>query len=578
MSSAVTSAGAGAYMAAKYSQLAGALLGNKSIWHPTGNQALTPAYIDDTVSIPQSNGVQTPLFGSKLQFNLPKTAGLVGKAFIEITLTAGRDNSLQNPAVTDGFANSFDPNLAYNSAGAFPAGTNMPLCEYVKNVGDLIVDQHQLVYGNANLQQFPGLFHYLFRRICQHDVNIEATNAQVLGALPPGKFFVFYLNMHFGCKPQSHLVRCNSIISGKSNPLFIFLGGNVNSGSERVLVDAFYRGVTLLVPLEEYFWVSRKSEHWMPESLALEGQLTMTLVPVGQIINTSSRSLAVVGTLPTISNVVLRYQEITLSAAEKENRLKLYKSPQGLVTHFLDLEQQLTFQQAGIAPRTVWGANPAAPQVGPPAYVPLSQRPNMTMAVPLNNLRMDMVELIFCVHRVGYNASHVSASGLPDFPGENGILSTVGGGSYAEANNLVGSILFPTSPAPAGWTFGVNSANNNSANQTFATQIQVSNFSITAAGKNLLSFQTDLLNKTHVRKYYHPGSQTDGHIYVIPFSPYPEDRFNATGHMSASVLGSMQLLINLPDPGPSITYQVDVYCHSANLMQSRAGGIVKALY
>lgn len=544
-SGAVMGIGAAATISAKFSQLAGALLGNKSIFMPVGNQALTPFFIDDTVYILQSNGVTTPPFQGKLQFNLPKNSTLIGKAYVEITLTGGKDNSTQNSAATDGYANSFDPNVAYSSAGTYPTNTNMPLAEYVKNVGDLIVDQHQLVYGNANLQQFPGLFHYLFRRVCRNDVNIEATNAQVLGNLPPG--------------------------------------GNVNTGSERVLVDAFYRGVTLEVPLEEYFWVSRKSEHWMPESLALEGQLVMSLVPLNQIVCTASRSSAVIGTAPTISNVVLRYQEITLSAAEKENRLKLYKSPQGLVTHFLDLEQQLSYQQAGIQSRTVWGTgNGLTPQAG---YVALSARPNMVINVPLNNLRMDMAEIIFCVHRVGYNANYVSAGntyGIADYPGETGTIATTTGGgyagSYAESNNLVGSILFPTASAVTGWSYGCNSPLTNTANQSFASQVQVTNFTITAGGKNLLTYQSDFWNKTHVRKYYHPDSQIADFLYVIPWAAFPEDRFNATGHMSASVLGNLALTINLPDPGPAITYQVDVFCHSANLMQSRAGGIVKALY
>ena len=191
-SGAVMGIGAAATISAKFSQLAGALLGNKSIFMPVGNQALTPFFIDDTVYILQSNGVTTPPFQGKLQFNLPKNSTLIGKAYVEITLTGGKDNSTQNAAATDGYANSFDPNLAYSSAGTYPTNTNMPLCEYVKNVGDLIVDQHQLVYGNANLQQFPGLFHYLFRRVCRNDVNIEATNAQVLGNLPPGKFLLLF--------------------------------------------------------------------------------------------------------------------------------------------------------------------------------------------------------------------------------------------------------------------------------------------------------------------------------------------------------------------------------------------------
>lgn len=514
-STGVTGVSAAGIMGAKFSVLSKALLGTKSPWMPTGSQALTPFQLDDTTYILQANGVTTPGPQSKLQFNLPKNSTLIGKLHIEITLSAGRDSSGQNAGV------GFNPDIAYNAA------TNAPFCELVKNVGDMIIDQHQLVYGNANLQQFPGLFHYLFRRLCKNDVLIEATNAQVLGALPPG--------------------------------------GNYDTGSERVLVDAFYRGCTLYVPVEELFFVHRTCDHWMPESLALEGQYIAQLAPSNMWINTRNRNVSDIQTMPSITNCILRYQEITLSAAEKENRLKLYKTPQGLVQHFLDLEYQLSFQQTGTgnrggAPATVWLNGVVQPGAGS-----LANQGPMTMVVPLNNLRMDMAELIFVVHRVANTSPR-------QWAGEEGILATgaAGGysGSYAESNGNVLSILYDRTVVPAAPTpYG-----------SFATQIQVSNFVLSAAGKNLYTFQTDFHNRTAVRSYYHTTPQIGDFIYTIPMCKFPEDRANASGHLSASVLGNLTLTINLPNPGSTITYQVDVFTHSHNLMQSRAGGIVKALY
>ena len=494
-----------ALISAKYSQLAGALFSDKSIWSRRGNQALTPFFIDDTVFILQSNGVSAPLPLSTVQFNLPKNSTLIGRCHVEVTLSAGRDSQLV----------SFDPNLPYAAPG------NEPIVEYVKNVGDQVFQQHSLIYGNATLQQFDGVFHYIWRRICKNDVNIEAQNAMVLGGLPPG--------------------------------------GNRDTGPERVLVDAWYRGVTLEVPLEEFFWVNQKDQYWMPESLALEGQLRHVLAPNGSIMNTRNHTVNDIlfagrGAMPAITNCVLRYQEVTLSAAEKENMLKLYRTPEGAITHFLDIETQLGSVISGSGLRLGGTA--------------LDAQPNMVWNVPLNNLRMDMAEIIFVIHRLT-NATVVPGAVVSPgtYPGEDGTYNPAAGGfsgSYAESNNTVQSILYPAAPpGPVG--------------AGFATQINVTNFKLQAAGKDLLQLQPQFWNRTFVRKYYHLDSQIGDNIFIIPFAAFVEDRFNATGSMAASVLGNLNLQINLPNPGSDISYQCDVYVHSHNLMQCRAGGIVKAL-
>jgi len=503
-----------ALTSAKYSQLAGALFSDKSIWSRRGNQALTPFFIDDTVFILQSNGVAAPLPLSTVQFNLPKNSTLIGRCHVEVTLSAGRDSGTIN-------ANTgFHPELPYNAV------TNFPIVEYVKNVGDQVFQQHSLIYGNATLQQFDGVFHYIWRRLTKNDVNIEAQNAMVLGGLPPG--------------------------------------GNYDTGPERVLVDAWYRGVTLEVPLEEFYWVNQKDQYWMPESLALEGQLRHVLAPNGSIMNTRNHALTDIlnagrGLMPTITNCVLRYQEVTLSAAEKENMLKLYRTPEGAITHFLDLETQLGSVIAGTGVR-------AAPAAGIGGSLAL--QPAMLWNVPLNNLRMDMAEIIFVIHRLTNAAVVPGAVVSPStFPGEEGTYNPAGpgfSGSYAESNNLVQSILY--NAAPAG-QLGAG----------FATQINITEFKLQAAGKDLLSLQPQFWNRTFVRKYYHLDSQIGDNIFIIPFAAFCEDRFNATGSMAASVLGNLNLQITLPNPGSQISYQCDVYVHSHNLIQCRAGGTVKAL-
>jgi hypothetical protein len=494
------SLGAAAKLPAMYSQLASAIIGSRSLYEPRGNQALAPAQEDDTLILMPANGVTTPALTSNVQINLSKQSTLIGKCWLEVTLTAGTTT----PA--------FNPNLVYNSS------TNYPSAELVKNVGDLIVNNHQLVYGNAILQNTPGRFNPLFRRLCCNDVNIEGTNAEVLGGLPPG--------------------------------------GNYNTGTERVLVDAYYRGVTLDCPLDELFFASNRDEFWMPESLALEGQLILNLSSLGQIVCTNTFSAAAIVTAPTISNCFLRYCEITVSAAEKENRLKLYKTPQGLVTHFLDLELQVTNATlTGVAAR---------------AYqAPLSASPNLVWNVQLNNFRMDMAEIIFCIHRIAntsVNNGGLSPAGGPGgwYAGESGTITSGGySGSYMESDGTQQSILWP-----AGTT----------NNPSFATMISVTNFQILSAGKTLYANPfTDLWNRATVRKLYHRDSQIADPVYCDPIAQFPEDRKNATGHLSASVLGQLYLQINLPDPGPYITYGIEVFSHSHNLMQSRAGGIAKAL-
>jgi len=377
---------------------------------------------------------------------------------------------------------------ATTQVAAVPA-VGTPTAAYCKNIGDVFWKTQILRYGSNVIQQFDTDIVPIFRRLCKNDVNIEDVNANVLGGLPPG------------------------------------------GAGEQVLIDAFYTGVKLRCPLEELFWQSNQDEYWMPESLALEGELILATRAPGQCIYTNDG--AAPSTIPSFSGVQLRYQEITLSAAEKENRLKLYKSPEGHVIHFLDLEQQPGY--------TANGTNAG----GLAATTPLG------LVVPLSNFRMDMAEIIFCV-RIATAAPTTSLSPTANLSGS----LTNYHGSRLESNPALSIVT----------------------GDSVATVVPVVQFKLQAAGKDIFVYQPDLWNRSHVRKYYHPDSQIADGYYCIPFARYPEDRKNATGHQSASVLGQLVLMIDVPNYGSTFTYQVDVWSHSHNLIQSRAGGIAKALH
>jgi hypothetical protein len=319
-----------------------------------------------------------------------------------------------------------------------------------------------------------------------------------------------------------------------------FLGGDDTTGTERVLVDAYYNGVTVLSPIEELWFVKSRDRHWMPEAFSLEGQYLANLAHIGQLVYTRNRTAADLATVPTLSGVGLRYQEVTLSAAEKEMRLAIYKSPEGATGLFDDLESQI--DNATITGVAVGGAN-------------------LQWQIPLGNFRMDMKELIFTVHRVAQ--TDLTRAGRQGVSTLSGVGSYAG--SYLESDASVGSILY--SPAE-----------NLATLQSYASMVPIVSYQLFSNGKQIFSSATtDLINRTVIRKHYHPGSQIKDNIYCISFAQFPEDSINATGHMSAAVLGNLLLRIEIADPGPSETWACEVWSHSYNVTQARAGGITKAL-
>ncbi len=340
----------------------------------------------------------------------------------------------------------------------------------------------------------------------------------------------------------------------KCEILFFALGG----ATEAILIDAFYRGFNVICPYEWLFFVNNKDECWMPESLALEGQLSSQIADARDCIITSSGTNSVLtggsSAFPRITQVKLRYQEFTLSAAEKMNRLKMYTTPEGQITHFLDQEEQLgtifTGQQV--------------PGSGRAYYLPgnnnLASQPIITLRVPLSNYRMDMAEILFLVRR--RSNTKIEVAGPAGYPDESANLSLGYSGSPAESNVVTPSLIY----APGGTLVPIG------------TMIDIVSYKLQASGKDIIADTTRLYNVSTLRKNYHPDAQAADPIITIPFALFPEDTKNATGHQAASVLGQLELVIQVRDPSTAITYQVDAWSHSHNVMQSRAGGIGKALH
>lgn len=480
---------AGYGIAAQMSQLSSAILGTKTVHNPKGHQALAPSSRNESNFLAPANGVVNPPYttGLKIVYSLPKTSTLIGKIWSEITLSGGQTNpnyTVAVPADTLG-----------NPQQALQPAVGTPQAEYVKNVGDLIFEQILLRYGSTVLQQYDSEAQVFLRQLTKNNINIEHINAEVLGNLPPG--------------------------------------GN----TEQTLVDAFYTGVTLRHPVEHMWFTQHRDSHWMPEALALEGQLEFTLRALEQLIVTATGDASVfvggapdAAALPQITDLRLRYQEITLSAAEKENRLRFYKSPEGLVNLFQDFEAQPAFRIAGSAAGG-----------------------NLNFNVPLQNFRLDMVEVFFTI-RIAENTGPVA---LPGYVYSADLRPWRG--SRCEANTTQASLL-----GGAGGHLGVF--------------LPCTSYKLTAGGKDLMNDVPELYGRTAIRKEYHPDAQIGGGVYTISFAIYPEDTKNATGHASASVLGALALNIVMPNPGAHIIAQVDVWEKGYNIVQARAGGISKVLH
>ena len=63
----------------------------------------------------------------------------------------------------------------------------------------------------------------------------------------------------------------------------------------------------------------------------------------------------------------------------------------------------------------------------------------------------------------------------------------------------------------------------------------------------------------------------------MPFSLFPEESKNVYSFQNAANLGNLTLVITIADIQTTQTIDVDVWCHSHNLVQSRRGDVVKTL-
>jgi hypothetical protein len=102
-------------------------------------------------------------------------------------------------------------------------------------------------------------------------------------------------------------------------------------------------------------------------------------------------------------------------------------------------------------------------------------------------------------------------------------------------------------------------------------------FRLEANGKRLFDNDSDLRNRTWVRRLYHPDAQPRDPIYTKSFSAAPEDTKNTTSFANAANLGVLELVLTIPDYPVNQGRVVDVMCHSYNIIQSRRGDAVKSL-
>lgn len=273
------------------------------------------------------------------------------------------------------------------------------------------------------------------------------------------------------------------------------------------------------IPLEELYFVHNRDEAWMTEAHALEGELHITLNQLGQLVY-SDNGADPFTTQPAITNAFLRYREITVSAPEKEQMLSLYRQPQGVVQKFLDLERQENFTVQGLG----GGAR--------------------TIRVPLDNFRMDMAEIMFCA-RIGTDTTATNPAVANNWAGDG-----------FESDTTVSTITAAS----------------------VATLLSITSFRVESNGKILWQSQEEAWNRLAVRERYHPDCQIADPFYIVPIAAFPEDRKNATGHLSGSVLGKLELVVTMPDVAATQAIRFDVFAHSHNFLQHRSGGVAKALH
>lgn len=302
----------------------------------------------------------------------------------------------------------------------------------------------------------------------------------------------------------------------------LVLGGLPPAGAtETIRQDAVTNGVVIYTPLEELYFVHDKSQCWMPEAHSLEGEIIVKYSPLARLVY-SDNGADPFTTAPAITESYMRICEVTLSATEKAQRLQTYAGKQGQLHKFLDLER--------VENVNFTGTGTANPRI---------------LDVPLDNFRMDMVELLFMLRTATDSASATAPAVDKDWAGDPLEAST-------NTSNVTGASV--------------------------GTVKDITSYQLLVNGKILQDTVEDLWNRAKMRKRAHPDAQIASGIYVHPFAVYPEERKNATGHISAQMLGNLVLRITVPDWAATETRRVDVFSHSHNAIQEKSGGVAKALH
>lgn len=370
------------------------------------------------------------------------------------------------------------------SAAALPG---LETAAYINNVGDAIARTVVMRYGGHVLQSYPGEFQQLVRRVSKHEVFEENRDQLTLG------------NRRYGAN---------------------------NGEAERAA--AYEAGITLFTPLDELFFTHHFDEYWMPEALATEGEIEVTIADLARIVYSSTGIAPTV--LPTLTSIRLRCREVTLTAFEKADRLKQFNADKGMLTHMLDCETQLRTPITGSLGALV-----------PP--LPLVER-----IIPLDNIRLDVGMLYFTVRKAA----------TTDLPSVNRDWN----GDPLDSDNSAAAPLV-TSVVRAGTHQG--------------TIVPISSFRLEANGSRLTGDIPEFLNRTWHRSMYFKESQSKDFVYFLSFQALPDNRKHVTGFLNAANLGKLQLVITLPDFLTTAPLEVDVFTHSHNIIQVRRGDAVKSL-
>lgn len=355
---------------------------------------------------------------------------------------------------------------------------------YIINAGDAICKTVTMRYANNVLQSYPGEAQQIYRRVTKHEIMEEGRDALTLGNLR------------------------GSIPADEAQREIAFWRGAVGGSAANF---------TLYSPLDELWFRHHFDEYWTPSAFATEAEIEIEIASLGEICYTTTGVAPV--TPPTIASVRLRQRELTLTTQETAQLKQYYRSEDGLLVHFLDTELQLRTSFTGNAT----GAN-------------------REIRVPLDNIRLDMFAMFFCVR-----------------PGQNAGVSV--------NNPYSGDRLDSSDPI-----------NVSSVTGTDTGMLQpIVSFRLEANGQRITNDIPEILNRGYMRQLYWKDSQTRDYVYALCFAAIGDNRKHVTGFLNAANLGKLELVITMLDWAAAQTREVDVFVQSHNLIQMRMGDAVKTL-